>query len=73
MPEPERKRIVRSMRFDDASWTQLTAMVDAANAQGMRTNAREVVEALIHSRASDDPANAAQLVQSFRIAQAAAE
>lgn len=49
------------------------ATVDAANAQGMKTNAREVAEALIRFHAPEAPVDAAQLVQSFRVAQAADE
>lgn len=68
MSESERKRVVRSMRFDHPSWNRLMAAVDGANAEGMRTNAREVAEALIRFHAPETPEQAAQLVRAARIA-----
>lgn len=44
------------------------ATVDGANAEGMKTNAREVAEALIRFHAPDSPEQAAQLVRAARIA-----
>jgi len=73
MSDAERNRVKRNMRFDHPSWDRLMATVDAANAQGMKTNAREVAEALIRFHAPGDAAEAAKLVQSFRIAQASDE
>ena len=73
MSESERKRVGRNVRFDHPSWNRLTDTVNGANAQGMKTNAREVLEALIRFHAPETPEQAAQLVKDARIAKAADE
>jgi hypothetical protein len=70
MSETERKRVVRNVRFDHPSWDRLMVAVDGANAEGMRTNAREVLEALIRFHAPETPEQAAKLIKDARVAQA---